>query len=118
MFADHCLHCILCTLACRLCCNISGCWLCFPSTPTSESWLCSTPMSKAEVQMLVQAYPHIRKMPNRADIDEILKSCSCSLALQLCQPSGNIPPAIGTKKDECAPPCLVVRWFAASQHAF
>jgi hypothetical protein len=55
------------------------------------------------VQMLAQAHPHIKQMSNRVEIENILKIGSCTLALQLCQHSGNVPPAIGTKRDECAP---------------
>jgi hypothetical protein len=56
------------------------------------------------MQMLAQAHHHIKKMPNRAEVEEVMKGCTFTLALQLCQPSGNIPPAIGTKKDECDAP--------------
>lgn len=58
---------------------------------------------RSGVQMLALAKHHVQAMQNRAEIENILKNSACSLALQLCQSSGNVPPAIGTRRDECAP---------------
>jgi hypothetical protein len=51
------------------------------------------------------AHHHIKKMVNREEIESVMKSSAYSLALKLCQPSGNVPPSIGAKRDECAPAC-------------
>ena len=54
------------------------------------------------MQTLAQAWHHIEEMPERNQVEDMLKSSTCNLALQMCQASGNIPPAIGTGRDECA----------------
>ena len=49
------------------------------------------------------AHHHIKRMHNRDEIEALMKGSACTLALQLCQASGNVPPSIGAKRDECAP---------------
>jgi hypothetical protein len=53
------------------------------------------------MQVLAMAHHHIKRMVNREEIENIMKSSAYSLALKLCQPSGNVPPSIGAKRDEC-----------------